>query len=565
MAVTMMLMLLGLITILGLVEVSYLYWAKRDAQKVADLAALSGAQQLSGPSCPAGSAAYAAASGNASDNGGTSANGYTSIDISCGRQPTAGSDVLAPASASSVAAIKVVASRDVNHIWGMAWKATFPVKAEAVAINNSPIAAFSVSPTLLRLDPSSPLNQLLDNLLGTSASTQVISSSGITNANISLLGLKNAMNLDAGTVSQLLGTKITLEQFIDAYVQTLSQNSDTSNIDLSALNTLAAGIKAKLGTLQMSLGDILNINTDTSDPDSALNTNVNALDILGAAVLAADSDNAVAIPAITVDVPDVANIDVMLSVIEPPQIGIGGVGTTAHSAQIRLSLNVSATNLLSNGDKLLALPLYLEIARVDGTIHSIECNVPASNGTTEDNVTINTDAGVLNAFLGTLPTDAFTNTHTSWTSLIGEGQPVALANVSIFGIGLVQVTAESSVNLATNPTDSLDFSVDPAVPISQQPNMSQTVGTSSSSVLETIVGSLFGSSTLNAKAKVLGGVLTVDAAPLLSSLSKALQPVLQPLDGMLLAPLLQTTGLSIGIAQVNLLSVNCNAGAQLVY
>ena len=45
-AVPMLLILLGLINMLGLVEVGYLYWAKRDAQKVADLAALAGAQRL---------------------------------------------------------------------------------------------------------------------------------------------------------------------------------------------------------------------------------------------------------------------------------------------------------------------------------------------------------------------------------------------------------------------------------------------------------------------------------------------------------------------------------------
>src|SRR5690606_35983370 len=37
MAITIAIMLLGLIFMLGLVEIGYLYWAKRDTQKVADL------------------------------------------------------------------------------------------------------------------------------------------------------------------------------------------------------------------------------------------------------------------------------------------------------------------------------------------------------------------------------------------------------------------------------------------------------------------------------------------------------------------------------------------------
>ena len=46
MSVTMMLLMLGLVAMLGLVEIGYLYWAKRDVQKVADLSALAGAQRL---------------------------------------------------------------------------------------------------------------------------------------------------------------------------------------------------------------------------------------------------------------------------------------------------------------------------------------------------------------------------------------------------------------------------------------------------------------------------------------------------------------------------------------
>jgi len=41
--------------------------------------------------------------------------------------------------------------------------------------------------------------------------------------------------------------------------------------------------------------------------------------------------------------------------------------------------------------------------------------------------------------------------------------------------------------------------------------------------------------------------------------------VLSALDSALVGPLLQTLGVNIGTAQVNLRSVNCNTAAQLVY
>ncbi|MFS6844306.1 hypothetical protein, partial [Staphylococcus aureus] len=96
-----------------------------------------------------------------------------------------------------------------------------------------------------------------------------------------------------------------------------------------------------------------------------------------------------------------------LAVIEPPQIAVGGVGATAHTAQIRLQLDVSALSTpLTSGESLLGLPLYLEAAPTDATISSISC------ASTKDTVGITANPGVLNAFLGTLSPTAFTNTTT---------------------------------------------------------------------------------------------------------------------------------------------------------
>jgi uncharacterized membrane protein len=79
-------------------------------------------------------------------------------------------------------------------------------------------------------------------------------------------------------------------------------------------------------------------------------------------------------------------------------------------------------------------------------------------------------------------------------------------------------------------------------------------------------GSLFGSTSLQTSVVLLGGLpLGVPVAPLLATLSTALAPVLTTLDNVLIGPLLQTLGVNIGTAQVNLRSVNCNTAAQLVY
>ncbi|SFK98022.1 pilus assembly protein TadG-related protein [Rhodanobacter glycinis] len=578
MAIAMMLMLLGLISILGIVEVGYLYWAHRDAQKVADLAALSGAQQLSGPACTTDSDAYKAALGNAADNGATGkdgkpANGYTSIDITCGRQPANGSSILAPASASSVAAIKVVASRGVNPLFGkgMAWQSTFPIKAEAVAINSQPIASFSVGSSLAKIDPT-----LLNTTLGTSLGLQLLSHNGIANTNISLLGLVKASPIDVGTVSGVLNAPITVGDFLTAYVQALQQSSNAANIDMSIVNAGVASIEAQLGNTSIDLGSILNVNANTDDPNVALNTDVSALDILNAVVLAADSKNAVALPATSIDVPGVATVDLSLSIIEPPQIGIGGVGTTAHTAEIRLSLSVSVLNnpTMPENQSLLSIPLYLEIAPTDASIKSIQCHVPIDNGGIGNIVTIEADPGLLNAFLGKLnASSAFTNTQSDWATIVADGDFASLVNVSANVLGIVipvaelQAKSDLSLKTYTPPAPSHPFTESPAQPLPQE------WSTPANNIdLGTVIDGLLTSKTLHVQPKLLGISLSgLDSllSGLLNGLSTLLRPILDPVfrsvDELLIHPLLQTLGISIDSADVRLISVNCNSGAQLVY
>jgi uncharacterized membrane protein len=560
MAVTMMLMLAGLVAMLGLVEIGYLYWAKRDTQKVVDLAALAGAQQLA--TCSTDNTGNTAALGNA-----TVDNGFTgTLTIDCGHwdstQP-GDQHFVGVTPTLPLNAVRVQASLPLIPFFGFA---NFnSIGATAIAISRGPpIASFSVGSSLLTVDPSSPLGQLLNQALSSSLGLQLLSYNGIANANISLLDLVKALPVDAGTVNGVLTSQISLTDFLTAYVNALNQSASGSGIDIGFVNQQVALIEARLGNIPINLGDILNVDATTQDPNVALNTNVNALDILNAVLLAADSANAVALPATSVNVPGVATVSLAMSVIEPPQIGVGGVGTVAHTAQIRLALNISALSTPITGQALVGIPLYLEVAPTDGTITALECNVPGSGGQNSDSVTITTAPGVLNAFLGTLPAGAINNIHESWPSLISAGTVAPLVNVFALGIEIAQLSASANVQIATNPATPLTFSVDPTVPIAQQPNMTQTAGTSSA-VLGTLIGSLLGSTSLKTTLTLAGASVSLPVAPLLATLSADLVPVFSALDGALVGPLLQTLGINIGTAQVNLRSVNCDTSAQLVY
>src|SRR5690606_12977891 len=135
-AVTIMLCMLGLIAILGLVEVSYLYWAKRDVQKIADLAALAGAQrpELCRAEHP---------DNQASRQNGTTDNAFPGgLEIRCGHwSPQTGSDaVVAVASGRALNAVQVDASRPVIPLFGQI-SGVPSLSARAIARRSEPVAA----------------------------------------------------------------------------------------------------------------------------------------------------------------------------------------------------------------------------------------------------------------------------------------------------------------------------------------------------------------------------------------------------------------------------------------
>lgn len=568
MAIAMMLMLIGLVGMLGLIEVGYLYWAKRDTQKVADLASLAGAQLLT--ACTTGNTNNTAAYGNA-----VTENGFGgALKITCGNWDPivyAGTvDHFAPAAAGVAPnAVKVVAVRPVTFS-GWTFAGALPgVGAEAVSTTQPPIASFSVGSTLLGISPTSPLGGVLSSTLGTSLGLTLLSYSGIADANVSLLGLVNALPISAGTVNGVLSTDITVSEFLSAYVSALEASPGAADINISFVEAQVASIEAVIGDVPLSLGQILDVDANTTDPNIALNTTVSALDILGAALEAANGNHAVALDALDISVPGVASVNVAMTIVEPPQIGIGGVGTTAHTAQIRLDLNVSAVSTaLTGGESLLSIPLYLEVAPTDATITAIACNVPGTGGAVSNDVTIGVAPGVLNAFLGELTPAAFSDTTVTWPTLIASGTQAPLVNVDLLGIPVAVLNASANVEVATTPAEALTFNVNPAVPMPVG-GMTESATASPPVVLGTVLTSLLTSTSLKTSGTLLGAVPLGFLGPLLSGLTGLLEPVLSPLfntlDTALVGPLLEVAGVSIGTADVNLISVSCPTSAQLVY
>jgi len=404
MSVTMMLVMAGLVTMLGLVEVGYLLWAKRDAQKVADLAALAGAQRLD--LCTSGNSDNTAARQNALQEnrfGGQ-------LDVRCGNwnanHATADHFIGTVSVENPRNAVKVVAQRSVLPFFGA--HAQLPtVSAQAVAKRTAPSAVFSVGSQLLRTNGNSPLMATL-RLVGLDVSNStVLSYDGLAQVSVTPSGLLKALgipveaNLSVADFNRLLSVnKISLAQLVDATAVVLGRDSAVA-AQLRALGSLVStGLDINqanitLGSQNGGGGLFAEVIAPDGSIGSALESKINVLDLLNTGISIANDNNGVQVRGL-----NLLGIDVKAGVIEPPSIAIGGVGARAYNAQVRLMVDVDSNRVPAVGALLsllgtrLHLPLHVDVTNAMGTLSSIQC------GATPPTATVKVDSSVLRACVG---------------------------------------------------------------------------------------------------------------------------------------------------------------------
>ncbi|WP_434213201.1 TadG family pilus assembly protein [[Pseudomonas] boreopolis] len=391
-AVTILLLMLSLVAMLGLVEVGYLYWTKRDLQKVADLAALAGAGRLD--QCNASNSDNAAARGNAVND-----NSFAgTLAIQCGywNPSNPGDDHFVSAtSATPVNAVKVVAQRSPVPFFHQI-ESLPTISASAVAWRSSPQVAFTVGSQLLNVNGQAPLQQVL-KLVGVDIdNTTVLGYQGLANLQITPRGLLEALGIGVGTDltvggynALLRGTSISVGKLLEIMAQLASQQG-LLGVDLSLLQQKLASaeldkVEIKLGSSESTPGLFASIIGPITDPAAGLDIQLNALDLIGGAVSIAGSGHAVAIGDLQVLG---SGVTVKSSIVEPPSIGVGPVGTTAYNAQVRLFVDIDTNNLtalLSSVFKLLGtrlkLPIYIDVIDGYATASAIDCTSTPKNAT----------------------------------------------------------------------------------------------------------------------------------------------------------------------------------------
>ncbi len=466
MSVTMLLVMIGLVAMLGLVEIGYLYWAKRDAQKVADLSAIAGAQRLD--LCNASYSDNSAARNNAERQ-----NRFAgTLAIQCGswntNHPALDHFVAGVSASHPLNAVKVSASRSVVPFFGQ--NASLPqISAQAVAKRSAPTAVFSVGSQLLRVDGNTPLGSTL-KLVGVDLDqTTLLGYDGLAQARVTPGGLLQALgipvdaNISIGDFNALLAAhKVSLGRLVDATASVLAR-SGVAGADLRLLrNALATkldldALAVQLGSDASGSGLFAKVTAPDGSASSALQADVSALDLLTTGITIASDGRGVSVNQLNL-LGDA--VSVRTGVVEPPSIGIGGVGATAYNAQVRVVADVDTNGirilglglgqLLGNLGIRVKLPVHADVTNAMGTLVSLQCT------TERPTATIRVDSSVLRSCVGKVAeAERFSTRNVCGTSLQNE-QMITLLGASLINdkLSLDALQDSQQVTLAAGETAS---------------------------------------------------------------------------------------------------------------
>lgn len=464
----------ALIVMASLIDLGLLYQYRREYQKTADLAALAGAAKLTELGCTdAAEAARQNVEQNLVDFR------HDAPVIQTGEWRRNESPGFVEGCDASTNAIRVIVSGRPPALLApvVADEDQRRLSAQSVASNNDPVASFSVGSRLAALGGGQSVVGGVLKAVGLDPGVDLLGYDGLAGVAITPSGLLAALgipvsaNLSVADFNALLAAEeVSLGALLDAAVTVASQSQ------LVGLNTqLLQALRVPLSV--PSINDIVvQLGTDggerglfaavTSSADAALNVELDALGLVSTAIQLATSGRGIDVALNTPTLGPLlgADLDVRVGLIEPPSIGIGGVGATAYSAQTRVFAHVQldtddiplAGNLLDllGTSITVDLPIIIDLAAAKGTVADLctpglkSLNDPPMCPAGEDCADIDVDAQIAKICIGNI--DEATLFSTSASCDVGLGSQ-SLLDVTVLGTNLASLNTHLDVPvLATN-------------------------------------------------------------------------------------------------------------------
>jgi len=303
-------------------------------------------------------------------------------------------------------------------------------------------AAFSIGSRLASVKTdASILSGLMNGLLGTDVTLSLADYQALANANIDVLSFLDALatevDLTAGTYDDVLASEATLGQVLQALAACTGNNSRVRQLVLQ----LAGGTKAT--SLRIPLSHLLDIGSlagvAIGQPAQGLQAMVGVMDLVGAAAAVANHNRQVDLNA-SLRLPGLAAATLQIAVGEPPQsrpwFAIGEAGEIVRTAQTRLYLSISVKGPGGVLGNLVNLPIYLELGYAEAELKEVVCS-PAG----PVRVSIDAKPGILEAWLAEV--DA---SEMSRFDRRPARQPAKLVDVPPL-LGLVGVTVKASAHV----------------------------------------------------------------------------------------------------------------------
>lgn len=314
------------ITLLG-TQIGYLMFMKRELQKTADLAALSGAQSLQPLSCVD---ARTAAVANATRNMPPTLPPLAGADVECGnwdpQTRAAPQHFGAPDAGQFFNAVRVRLSRTPALLLpNIAGSQPYTITVQALAAQRTPVAVLSIRSTLLTVDStrSTLLNSVVGGMLGGSLNVGVVGWQGMVDTNVKLLTFVDQLGIElglgVGKYDEVLGTDVSVGVLIKAMIKALEQGGNTATAAIQALGLIQ--LAAEVSPTIVKLGDVLGVQTGADA--AGLNVDLQVFQLLQGFVQVANGKNAL-VASVPLTVPGVLNITTNVKVIEPPRVSAVG-------------------------------------------------------------------------------------------------------------------------------------------------------------------------------------------------------------------------------------------------
>lgn len=534
------------------IDAGSLLLARRHLQTVTDAAALAAAQNLS--SAQTAAATVLTENGYAADTlSGTELGRYD-------KTQALGSRLVSTSNPDEIDAVRVstqsTAPMYFSRALGFSSLATITAESTSAIVKTASIQAGS---RLASLD-SGIANAILGGLTGTTISLSAADYNGLLGTDIDTLAFLDALATklslsSTSTYGDLLNADATIGNILDAGIEVLQDSSNGSTGDithaLGALQTLSSqmplNLQVKLGNF-IDVPAILDKTIGTLSASTAL-TNVYSL----TASMARSAGSGTVVNLTTgLSVPLTGSaVSIKLAVGQTVQTAAGPIGTTVHTQQVRLLVNLQLADLpLSSGGLTgtatnISLPIYLDAAQGTGTIKSIPC-------TSSSKVVQTGTSGAVGLQFGTVTDTQLSNFSSSVTAT-----PGAIATVRVLNQNVATISASGSTTVIAHGPEDVNFSAADIDDRVRKPVPSGATGTLVASngpgALQTSIALLPGTN-LGA---LVNPLLNAALSPFLTTVTAALTSALSLLDTPVNA-VLDTLGLRLGEVDLATLSPRSN-------